>query len=125
MTSPALDHVAAQLRTAFEQHDLVLFGMLLADDVWWGEENEPQRCRGRADVLATFGRLVGQGVDTTVSDIVVGRLGILAIMQARWADGRDARNETALFHAYSIRGSLITGISRYGDPDAALEAIGA
>ena len=121
----ALDQVAAQLRTAFDEHDLTLFGMLLADDVWWGDGLRPQRCRGRSDVLATFGRLVGQSVDTNVSDIIVGRVGILAVMQARWADARETRNETALYHAYSIRGSLITGISRYEDLDAALDAIGA
>jgi hypothetical protein len=121
----ALDHVAAQLRTAFEAHDLMLFGMLLADDVWWGDGVEPQRCRGRSDVLATFGRLVGQSVDTNVSDIIVGRVGVLAIMQARWADARDARNETALYHAYTIRRNLIIGISRYEDLDTALDAVGA
>jgi hypothetical protein len=121
----ALDQVAAQLRTAFEQHDLTLFGMLLADDVWWGDGVRSQRCRGRSDVLATFGRLVGHSVNTNVSDIIVGRVGILVIMQARRSDARDTRNETALYHAYSIRGGLVTGIRRYEELDAALNAIGA
>lgn len=125
MTSPALDQIAAQLRDAFERHDLALFGALLADDVRWGEEGRPERCRGRSDVLATFGRLVGHGVDTKVDDIVVGRIGIVAIMQARWADSRDDRNETALYHSYHVRGGLITGISRYDNRNAALDAVGA
>ncbi len=118
-----MNQLAAQLRTAFERHDLSLFGALLADDVWWGDEGRPRRCRGRADVLATFSRLMGHSVDTEVRDVIVGRIGVVAIMHARWADARDARNETALFHAYRVHDHLITGISRYEDRDAALAAI--
>jgi hypothetical protein len=125
VTSAALDQIAAQLRDAFERHDLALFGALLADDVQWGEQGRLEHCRGRSDVLATFGRLVGHGVDTKVEDIIVGRIGIVAIMQARWADSRDTRNETALYHSYHVHGGLIIGIRRYDDRNAALDAIGA
>jgi len=122
--SPQVDRVATLLRAAFETGDLTSFGALLADDVWWGDDDRPPRCRGRSDVLATFSRLVGQGVQTTVTDIAVGPFGLVAIMQARWLDTRDTRKESALYHAYLIRGGLITQISRYDALDAALEAIG-
>ena len=122
--SPQVDRVATLLRAAFETGDLTSFGALLADDVWWGDDDRPPRCRGRSDVLATFSRLVGQGVQTTVSDIAVGPFGLVAIMQARWVNTRDTRTESALYHAYLIRGGLVTQISRYEALDAALEAIG-
>jgi len=122
--SPQVDRVATLLRAAFETGDLTSFGALLADDVWWGDDDRPPRCRGRSDVLATFSRLVGQGVQTTVSDIAVGPFGLVAIVQARWVDTRDTRKESALYHEYLIRGGLVTQISRYEALDAALEAIG-
>ena len=122
--SPQVDRVATLLRAAFETGDLTSFGALLADDVWWGDDDRPPRCRGRSDVLATFSRLVGQGVQTTVTDIAVGPFGLVAIMQARWVNTRDTRTESALYHAYLIRGGLVTQISRYEALDAALEAIG-
>jgi hypothetical protein len=125
MTAAQVDRVAALLRAAFETQDLSSFGGLLADDVWWGDDDRPPRCRGRSDVLATFNRLVGQAVETTVTDIAVGPFGLVAVMQARWADTRETRTETALFHAYLVRGGLITQISRYETLDPALEAIGA
>ena len=59
-----------------------------------------------------------------MTDIAVGPFGLVAIMQARWLDTRDTRKESALYHAYLIRGGLITQISRYDALDAALEAIG-
>jgi len=124
MMSPQVDRVATLLRAAFETGDLTSFGALLADDVWWGDDDRPPRCRGRSDVLATFSRLVGQGVQTTVTDIAVGPFGLVAIMQARWVNTRDTRTESALYHAYLIRGGLVTQISRYEALDAALEAIG-
>ena len=125
MTSPQVDRVAALLRAAFETQDLSSFGALLADDVWWGDDDRPPRCRGRSRVLATFSRLVEQRVETTVTDITVGPFGLVAIMQARWADTLETRAEAALYHAYLIRGGLVTQISRYEAFDAALEAIGA
>ena len=125
VTSPQVDRVAALLRAAFETRDLTSFGALLADDVWWGDDDRPPRCRGRSEVLGTFSRLVGQRLETTVTDIAFGPFGLVAVMQARWADTREAREETGLYHAYLIRGGLITQISRYEALDAALEAIGA
>ena len=89
--------------------------------MWWGVDDRPPRCRGRSDVLATFSRLVGQGVEATVTEIALGQFGLVAVMQARWAD----TSETPLYHAYLIRGGLITQISRYEALDPALEAIGA
>ena len=125
MTSLAVDQVAALLRAAFDRHDLSSFGALLADDVWWGDDDQPHRCRGRSDVLATFSRLVGQGVETRVTDVILGPVGLVVVMQARWADDRNTRKEVALYHAYLIRGGLITQISRYEARAAAVEAIGA
>lgn len=118
--SAALDQMAARLQTAFDSHDLASFGSLLADDVWWGDDEHPHRCCGRTDVLATFGRLVGHGIDTKMTSIVVGRRGILAVMGARWSDGG---TETTLFHAYHVDRGLVTHINRYEDRDTALLAI--
>jgi len=123
VTSTTLDQLAGDLRAAFDAHNLASFGALLADDVWWGDDDHAHGCRGRADVLATFGRLVGQSVHTELTDVVVGRTGVLAVLQARWADDRETRRETALYHTYFVRCGLICQISRHQDRDAALAAI--
>ena len=124
MTVTDVDGVARLLQAAFDKHDLGSFGALLADDVWWGDDLRPYVCRGRSDVLATFSRLVGQGIEAKITEIVVSPAGIVAVMQARWTDARSTRTETALYHAYRVRNGLITQIGRYEARDAALDAIG-
>jgi hypothetical protein len=124
VTSPTLDVVAQHLRDAFGTHDLDQFGAMLADDVLWGDD-EGRCCRGRADVLATFSRLLGQNIDTDLADIVVGRSGVLAVMQAHWSDERQTRSEAALFHVYFLHDGLVAKIGRYNDRATALAAIDA
>ena len=124
MTAADVDRVARLLHAAFEQHDHGSFGALLAEDVWWGDDRRPYVCRGRSDVLATFSRLVGQGIETKVTEIIISAVGIVAVMQARWTDTRSTRTEAALYHAYRVRNGFITQIGRYEARDAALDAIG-
>jgi len=57
-----LDAMAEQIRSAFATKNLDAFGQLLADDARWGDDDHPNRCRSRSDVIATFRRVLGEEV---------------------------------------------------------------
>jgi len=59
--------IAERLRSAFEQQDLgILAGVLDPDVRWGGEEDTPETCHSRADVLAWYGGLIDRGVRASV-----------------------------------------------------------
>jgi hypothetical protein len=64
--------IARRLRSAFEARDLESLGDILAPDVrWGGEEETPQTCHSRADVLAWYGGLDARGFRASVVEAVV------------------------------------------------------
>jgi hypothetical protein len=64
--------LAEQVRAVFTDHDLERFGRLLAADVRWGNGPHPRGCRTREQVLATFARPMGEGVDGVVTETAFG-----------------------------------------------------
>lgn len=65
-----LDQIADQINTAFATKNLNALGRLLADDARWGDDDHPNKCRSRSDVIATFDRLLGEGVDGEVTEAI-------------------------------------------------------
>jgi hypothetical protein len=63
------------------------FGALLADDVSWGDDDHPRECRNRSDVVATFTRLVSDGADGDIAELVKGAKGILCSLSVSWPQG--------------------------------------
>jgi hypothetical protein len=64
--------IAERLRSAFEQQDLgILAGVLDSDVRWGGEEDTPETCHNRADVLAWYGGLIDQGFRASVAAAAV------------------------------------------------------
>jgi ketosteroid isomerase-like protein len=120
MTAPLLE----QLREAIAGRDLQSFGGLLADDVRWGDDDNPRRCRSRADVLATFGRLLDEGVGAEITELTEGRYGVLCGLEVEWAAGTDRPGGRRLFHTYLVRDGKIAEIRRYDDRPSAAEAVG-
>ncbi len=120
-----LDEIAEQLRAAISTRDVTAFGRLLADDVRWGDDDHPRKCRSRADVLATFTGLVTTGVDADIIEMTTGTGGIVCRLRVHWPNPEDRRRGTAFFHAYLVRDGRISEIRRYDDRRSALEAIGA
>ncbi|WP_037608415.1 nuclear transport factor 2 family protein [Streptacidiphilus rugosus] len=63
---------ADRLRQAMESADLGLFGAMLHPDVRWGGEQEtPETCHSRSDVLAWHGRLHAAGVRAHVHEVIL------------------------------------------------------
>src|SRR5467141_2722213 len=64
--------IARRLTSALEARDLESLGDLLAPDVrWGGEEDTPETCHSRADVLAWYGGLIDRGFRATVAATAV------------------------------------------------------
>lgn len=123
MTEPR--DLAERIGAAYGQADLDAFGALLADDVRWGDDDLPRRCRGRADVLRTFAQLLGSGVSADVVGVESGPLGVLCRLRVRWPDPADRARGTEFLHVLMVRDGRITEIRRYDDARSATEAIGA
>jgi hypothetical protein len=122
--SPGRSSIAQEIDAAFATHDVAAFGALLADDVRWGDDDHPRKCRGRSDVLATFARLIAGGVDADVTETLTGRDGVMCCLRVRWPDPNDRRRGTVLYHVYLLRDGRVSEIQRYDDRPSAVAAIG-
>lgn len=124
-TQQQLDDIAAGVKAAFEARDMVTFGELLADDARWGDDDAPSKCRTRSDVIATFQRLLGEGVGGEVTETKTGPAGILCRMRIHWpsADIRERRD--VVLHLYRVRNGLIVEIEPFDDQTAAEAALAA
>ncbi len=122
-TSQSLHEMTAKITAAFEAGDITAFGALLADDVRWGDDEAPNKCRTRGDVIATFQRLLAEGVRGEVSEAKSGPAGILCRLRIHWPHpaGRQTRDE--VLHLYRVRNGQIVEIEPYDDRSAAEAAL--
>jgi ketosteroid isomerase-like protein len=125
MTQPMGDiaSIADQIRQAYSTRNLDALAPLLAEDVTWGDPAHPRGCRNRSDVLATFSRLMADGVDGKVTELSQGTTGLLCGLAAHWPAGTGEPDQS-VFHVYRIGDGLITRIDRFDDRDSAAEAAG-
>jgi hypothetical protein len=121
-TPRATEQVAAQLQSAFATRDLDLLGRLLAPDARWGDDDNPNRCRTRADVVATFARLLGEGVEGSVTETITGPGGVAVRLHVVWPNPGDGRGMN-FWQAYVVADGLVTEIQRYDDRRSATAAI--
>lgn len=111
-----------QIQEAFAKRDLRLLAALLTDDVRWGDDDHPRRCRNRADVLGTFSRLMDEGVEGDIVRLVRGDRGVLCELSVRWPEGMAGR--TSVWQVYLLADDKIAEIRGYDDRQSAAEAAG-
>jgi hypothetical protein len=116
-----LEEVAERITVAFATKNLTAFGWLLADDVRWGDDDHPNKCRSRSDVIATFARLLGEGVDGEVTEAIVGPNGVAVRLQVRWPNPGRGRSAT-FYQTYLVHDGLVTEIQRHNDRSSAVTA---
>lgn len=121
---PERTDLAARIRAAYQGRDLDAFALDLAEDVRWGADDQPNRCRGRADVLRTFGRWLDSGVTADVGEVRVGPRGVLLHLHVNWPDPADRHRGQDFLHVFLVEGGLISEIRRYDDVGSAAAAIG-
>lgn len=104
--------VAARLQTAFETRDLFVLAEILDPDVRWGPDEEtPQTCHSRADVLAWYGGLYARGFRADIVESAVEPGRILLRLDVQRPDGEVTRNN----QLFTVRDGLIVDI-RDGQP---------
>ena len=101
--------IAERLRSAFEQQDLgILAGVLDPDVRWGGEEDTPETCHNRADVLAWCGGLIDRGFRASVAATAVEPDRIVLTLDVTRPGGGTSRNHQAFRiaagHVVDIRG---------------------
>jgi ketosteroid isomerase-like protein len=125
---PALvDHgdLAERISAAYSATDLAAFGDLLADDVRWGDDDHPNRCHNRDDVLRTFSSWITSGVTAKVLGVETGPDGVLCRLHVEWTDPRDRARGANFIHVFMVRDERVSEIRRYDDVKSAAEAVGA
>ena len=113
-----------QVREALVTRNLDAFGSLLGDDVRWGGDQHPRACRSRADVVATFTRIIAEGAEGKVMDIAAGPRGIVCELAVTWSRGENRSDERVLYHLYLVRDGRIVEIQPYDDRTSAEVAAG-
>jgi predicted nucleic acid-binding Zn-ribbon protein len=116
------DQIADQLRAAFAHKDLDALGRLLAHDARWGDDDQPNKCRSRSDVVSTFDRLLGEGVDGEVTDTIVGPNGVAVLLRVEWPNPGEGRGVN-FYQAYVVHDGVITEIQRHDDRRSAAAAV--
>jgi hypothetical protein len=115
--------LADRLRAAYTRADLVALGELLAPDVRWGDDDHPNRCRSREDVLKTFAAWTNAGVTAEIDQFEAGPLGVMCRVNVLWADPEDRARDVSFFHVFMATDGLITEIRRFNDAGSARAAI--
>jgi ketosteroid isomerase-like protein/uncharacterized glyoxalase superfamily protein PhnB len=106
--------VAAQLRAAFESRDLAALGAVLDDDVrWGGEEDTPETCRSRAQVLERLAHQRANGVETGVIEVVPGHQAVLLGLTVKRPVGGDFSREHNVYQVLSLRDGRVVDIRGY------------
>jgi ketosteroid isomerase-like protein len=125
MTQPIGDaaSIAQQIRQAYSTRNLDALAPLLAEDVTWSDPGTPRGCWNRSDVLATFSRLMADGVDGEITELSQGTTGMLCGLAVHWPDGT-GEPERNVFHVYRVQDGLITRIDRFDDRDLAARSAG-
>ncbi len=115
--------MAAQVRGAFESRDVTKFGALLADDARWGDDDAPNKCRSRTEVVETFQSLIDDGVGGEVAHLTTGPAGILCHLRILWPDPAIRTGRDEVFHLYRVHDGRIIEIRPYDDREAAETAL--
>ncbi|MEA2591052.1 MAG: SnoaL-like domain, partial [Actinomycetota bacterium] len=99
--------IARRLTSALEARDLESLGEILAPDVrWGGEEDTPQTCHSRADVLAWYGGLHARGFRASVVEAAVEPDSVVLTLDVTRPGGGTSRN----YQLFRIAGGCIVDI---------------
>ena len=118
-----MDQVAAQIQSAFATKELDALGRLLAPDARWGDDDHLNKCRSRSDVVATFDRLLAEGVDGSVTEAVIGSNGVAVLLHFQWPNPGEGRGVN-FYQSYIVSHGVVTEIQRHDDRRSAVAALG-
>ena len=120
----SMEVVAARIRTAFNALDMDAFRSLLAEDARWGEDPDyPQTCHNRNSIIATYKRLLNDGVRGRVVETSTGPRGVACRLEVEWPDAEHEGRGPSFYQVFLVTGGLVTKIEGHDERDLALAAI--
>lgn len=116
-----VEAVAQRLRAAFESGDLSTLAPLLRADVrWGGEEETPETCHSRADVLAWYGKAAEAGIRATVTETLSGTDAVLLGLRVTGRDPVRTRRGQLVYQVFRIADGQVADIRGYPNRDEAV-----
>jgi hypothetical protein len=124
-TAEPMETIAARLRHALNARDMAAFGDLIAQDARWGEggPDDARTCHNRNDIIATYRRLLRQGVRGTVTETTTGPGGVVCLIEIEWPDDGPHRRGSTLYQVFLVTDGLVTCIQGHDERDLAFAAI--
>jgi SnoaL-like domain len=120
-----METIAARVRTALNDRDMDALRALIAEDARWGEggRDDTRTCHNRNEIIATYKRLLDQGVRGTVTETTTGPGGVACLVEIEWPDDAPNRRGPTLYQVFLVTDGLVTGIQGHDDRDLAVAAI--
>ena len=118
-----MEAMAARLRVALNARDMNVFRTLIAEDARWGDggADDERTCHSRNEIIATYERLLAEGVRGTVTETTTGRRGVVCRMDIEWPEAN--RRGPTIYQAFFVTDGLVTRIVGHDDPDRAIASI--
>jgi hypothetical protein len=73
-------------------------------------------------VVGTFGRLLGEGVEGSVTESVTGPKGVAVKLHVQWPNPGEGRGVN-FWQSYIVAGGVVTEIQRHDDRRSAVRAV--
>jgi hypothetical protein len=115
--------LAGKLSQALETADPTLLGMLLHPNVrWGGEEETPQTCHSRSDVLTWYNGLFAAGVRARVDEVIVRENAVVLGLEVTGRPpGPDGPRTDRVFQVFRLVSGQVADIRGYPARGKALE----
>ncbi len=115
--------MAARLRVVLNARDMTAFRALIAEGARWGDggPDDERTCQNRNEIIATYKRLLADGVRGTVTETTTGPRGVVCRMDIEWPEAH--RRGPTIYQAFFVTDGLVTRIVGHDEPDRAVASI--
>ena len=106
-----IEHVAREVRLAYELGDADLFGALLSPNVTWGPPGGPSTCRSKNQVLAWYQNGANSGARAEVQEIeIVGDQLLIGLTIVGTSTAKKKSGRTSRWQVLTVKDTQIVDI---------------